>query len=471
MPLITRRKPFACGGRPVVRSVRGGGQGNGICTKILVIDMNGKGNARKSNCGNHRNSHALALVKATTFGHLCGQAPPKNANPGVVQVNLHRKPSVEPFHAMDILAEATRLKDEGKDVISMAVGQPAHPAPAAARAAAARALETGRLGYTDALGINSLRKAIASHYRTHYGVDLDPARVAVTTGSSAGFNLAFLQLFNPGDLVVITRPGYTAYRNILSALGLKVLEIPVGASTGHALTPDAIEAAEKQAGARVRGVLIASPANPTGAVHTREAIAELDAWCAARGIAFISDEIYHGLTWSGEEATALSVSENAVIINSFSKYYCMTGWRIGWMVLPEDLVRPVECLAQSLYISPPELSQVAAQAALGSSEEMEAVREGYRRNRALLAKRLPELDLPFAAPMDGAFYAWVDVSSHSNDSMAFARQMLVDIHVAATPGRDFDPVDGARYMRLSYAGSHDDMETALSRMEGWLSRR
>ena len=382
-----------------------------------------------------------------------------------------RKPSVEPFHAMDVLAEASRLRGEGKDVISMAVGQPAHPAPATALAAAARALEAGRLGYTDALGLKSLRQAIAHRYRRVYNVDVDPQRIAVTTGSSAGFNLAFLQLFNPGDHVVITRPGYPAYRNILAALGLKVVEIPVDESTDHALTPEAIEAVERDAGIRVAGLLIASPANPTGAVHSRAAIARLDSWCADRGTAFISDEIYHGLTWSGEETTALSVSDNAVVINSFSKYFCMTGWRIGWMVLPEDLVRPVECLAQSLYISPPELSQIAAEAALEGVAEMEAVCDGYRQNRALLAKRLPELALPFAAPMDGAFYAWVDVSGHTNDSMAFARQMLADIHVAATPGRDFDPVDGARFMRLSYAGSHDDMGRALDRMQDWLGKR
>lgn len=372
---------------------------------------------------------------------------------------------------MDILAEATRLKGEGNQVISMAVGQPAHPAPSTARAAAARALEAGRLGYTDALGLKSLRQAIAARYRHVYGVNLDPRRVAVTTGSSAGFNLAFLQLFNPGDLVAITRPGYPAYRNILTALGLRVVEIAVGPETGHALTPAAIEAAERQHGARVSGVLIASPANPTGAVHSKQAIAALDAWCAGRGVAFISDEIYHGLTWGGEETTALSVSDNAIIINSFSKYFCMTGWRIGWMVLPDDLVRPVECLAQSLYISPPELSQIAAEAALDGIVEMEAVRDGYRQNRSLLAERLPALGLPFAAPMDGAFYAWVDVSGHTDDSMAFARQMLADIHVATTPGRDFDPVDGARYLRLSYAGSHEEMATALDRMQRWLGKR
>jgi len=386
-------------------------------------------------------------------------------------VALVRKPSVEPFHAMDVLAEATRLKAEGFDVISMAVGQPAHPAPAAARRAAVAAIEVGRIGYTDALGTLRLRTAISDHYQRVYGIRPDPMRIAVTTGSSAGFNLAFLQLFSPGDHVAISRPGYPAYRNILSALGLKVVEIPVGPQTGHALTPAAIEAVEQAQGIRISGVLIASPANPTGAVTSRAALKALDDWCAERGVAFISDEIYHGLTYSGGETTALAVSDRAVIINSFSKFYCMTGWRIGWMVLPPDLVRPVECLAQSLYISPPELSQIAAEAALGSEGEMEAVRDGYLRNRALLATRLPDMGLPLAAPMDGAFYAWCDVSRHTNDSMSFAREMLAAIHVAATPGRDFDPVDGARYMRISYAGSHSDMVTALDRMQDWLTRR
>lgn len=386
-------------------------------------------------------------------------------------MTLKLKAPIEPFHAMDVLAEATRLRNAGHDVISMAVGQPAHPAPASALAAARQMLDSGRVGYTDALGIYSLRTAIAGHYRRLYGIELDPKRVVVTTGSSAGFNLAFLQLFSPGDCVAISRPGYPAYRNILSALGLKVVEIPVGPETGHALTPAAIEAAERAQCVEVAGVLIASPANPTGAVTSGEALAELDAWCAGRGVAFISDEIYHGLTYDKREATALGVSDRAVIINSFSKYFCMTGWRVGWMVLPPELVRPIECLAQSLYISAPEISQAAAEAALGAWREMDAVKEGYAQNRKLLAERLPKLGMALAAPMDGAFYAWCDVTRHTNDSMEFAREMLASIHVAATPGRDFDPVDGGRYMRFSYAGSHEDMVRALDRIEGWIGTR
>ncbi|KQR73487.1 pyridoxal phosphate-dependent aminotransferase [Rhizobium sp. Leaf341] len=381
---------------------------------------------------------------------------------------LSRRSAVEPFHAMDILAEATRRRDAGYPVISMAVGQPSHPAPKAALDAARAALEHGRLGYTDALGTLSLRAAIAGHYQRHYGVSVDPRRIAVTTGSSAGFNLAFLALFDPGDRVAIARPGYPAYRNILAALGLDVVEVDADASNGFTLTPDGLAEAEKRIGGPIHGVLLASPANPTGTVTGRAQLQALADYCADRKIAFISDEIYHGLTFVGEETTALAVTEDAIVINSFSKYYCMTGWRIGWMVLPEDKVRGFERIAQSLYISPPELSQIAAEAALGASVELEVYKESYAVNRALLLKRLPELGFAIASPMDGAFYAYVDASRFTNDSMAFAHRMLADINVAATPGRDFDPIEGHRAMRFSYAGAPADIETAVERMAGWL---
>ena len=379
-----------------------------------------------------------------------------------------KRPSVEPFHAMDVLAEATRLKGEGNHVVSLAVGQPAHPAPKPALEAAKKALEAGRIGYTDALGTAGLRKAIAGHYQSRHGVSVDPGRIAVTNGSSAGFNLTFLQFFVPGETVAISRPGYPAYRNILAALGLNVAEIPVGAETHYVLTPAAIEAWERDNGTEVDGVMVASPANPTGTVTSKADLKALADWCEARDAVFISDEIYHGLTFSGEETTALEVYDRAIVINSFSKYFCMTGWRVGWMVLPEDLVRPVECLSQSLYISAPELSQIAAEAAFNGIAEMEEVKAGYAKNRELLANRLPELGLPLAAPMDGAFYALCDVSRFTNDSMNFAKRMLRETFVAATPGRDFDPVEGHRLIRFSYAGSYAEMETALARMEAWL---
>ncbi len=369
---------------------------------------------------------------------------------------------------MDILAEANRRRQAGRPVISMAVGQPSHSAPKVALKAAEAALKHGRIGYTDALGLRELREAIASSYRLRHGAIVDPARIAVTTGSSAAFNLAFLALFDVGDAVAIARPGYPAYRNILKALGLNVVEVPVTAETGYTLTPASLERAETKAGCKLKGVLLASPANPTGTVTGREALKRLIGYCDSRDIAFISDEIYHGLTFVGDETSAVELSDNAIVINSFSKYYCMTGWRIGWMVLPEKLIRPIECLAQSMYISAPELSQLAAAAAFSAEEELDVYKESYRTNRDFLTSRLPELGLPLASPMDGAFYAYVDTSRYSNDSMDFAKRMLAEIDVAATPGLDFDPLEGHRALRFSYAGSVSDIAEAIGRIAGWL---
>ncbi|PZM16791.1 pyridoxal phosphate-dependent aminotransferase [Rhizobium tubonense] len=382
--------------------------------------------------------------------------------------SLSKRSAVEPFHAMDVLAEATKRRQAGHAVISMAVGQPSHPTPKAALVAAREALDHGRIGYTDALGTQALRQAIVEHYRLRHGLAIDPQRIAITTGSSAGFNLAFLALFDPGDCVAIARPGYPAYRNILAALGLDVIEVPVTAETHFTLTPESLEAAQAASGKRLKGVLLASPANPTGTVTGREGLKALADYCAAQSIAFISDEIYHGLTFVGEETSALEITDEAIVINSFSKYYCMTGWRIGWMVLPERLVRPIERVAQSLYISPPELSQIAAKAALSAGLELDVYKESYRRNRDLLTRRLPEIGFSIASPMDGAFYAYVDVSRFTNDSMLFARKMLAEINVAATPGLDFDPIEDHHAMRFSYAGSNAEIEEAVERIAAWL---
>jgi aspartate/methionine/tyrosine aminotransferase len=383
-------------------------------------------------------------------------------------LSISKRSAVEPFHAMDILAEATRRRQAGKPVISMAVGQPGHPAPRAALTAAQAALIEGRIGYTDALGLGALRQGLADDYRNRHGIDVDAGRIMITTGSSAGFNLAFLSLFDVGDAVAIARPGYPAYRSILSALGLVVLEVPVSAETGYTLTPESLERAQSAAGVRLKGVLLASPANPTGTVTTAAQLRAVYDYCEGQGIALISDEIYHGLTYGAEEASALTIGTQAVVINSFSKYYCMTGWRIGWMVLPEELVRPIECLAQSLYISAPELSQIAAIGALGATEELEHYKESCRANRDFLMRRLPELGLPLLSPMDGAFYAYVDATRYTNDSMAFARRMLAEIDVATTPGMDFDPVDGHLALRLSYAGTMAEMVEATDRLAAWL---
>lgn len=379
-------------------------------------------------------------------------------------VAISRRGEVEPFHAMDILAEANRLKALGAPVISMAVGQPSDPAPQRVRDAAAAALKVGRIGYTDALGLFDLRKAISAHYAEHYRIDVPVSRIAVTTGSSAAFNLAFLAMFDVGDRVAIAAPGYPAYRNIMGALGLDVVEIELeGAAYLHA---EHLRAAHAQK--PLKGVLFASPANPTGAVVPAGDLRALVDTARELGIAVISDEIYHRLAYGAPDVTALAYDGDVTVINSFSKYYCMTGWRIGWMVLPERLVRPVERIAQSLYISAPELSQVAAIEAFNVTDELEVIKARYAWNRELLAKRLPELGFSFAAPMDGAFYAFCDVSRLTNDSMEFASRMLAEAHVAATPGRDFDPLAGHRYMRFSYAGSHDEMIEAMDRIERWL---
>ncbi|OHZ30071.1 1-aminocyclopropane-1-carboxylate deaminase [Agrobacterium vitis] len=382
---------------------------------------------------------------------------------------LSTRSAVEPFHAMDILAEANRLKATGHKVISLAVGQPGAPAPERAIRAAEVALRAGQIGYTDALGRADLRQGLADYYRRRHGTEVAAERIMVTTGSSAGFNLAFLTLFEAGDAVAIARPGYPAYRNILKALGLVVIEVPVGPETDFPLTPDSLERAARAAGVRLKGVLLASPANPTGTVTGRAALQRLALWCDDNGVSFISDEIYHGLTYGVEEASAVEFAPDAVVINSFSKYYRMTGWRIGWMVLPPALVRGVECVAQSLYISAPELSQIAAMAALEAGDELEEYRAGCRANRDFLQARLPALGMPLLSPMDGAFYAYVDVSRFTNDSMEFARRLLAQTHVAATPGLDFDPLEGHRALRISYAGTLADLTDATDRIANWLA--
>lgn len=379
--------------------------------------------------------------------------------------HISRRSAVEPFHAMDVLAAANRMRAEGHRIISMAVGQPADPAPALVLETARNAIAYGRIGYTDALGLSSLREAVAGYYRDHHALDIDPARIAITTGSSAAFNLAFLAMFDPGDHVAITRPGYPAYRNIMKALGLNVVEIDVDEQSGP-LSAARLKALHNSL--PLKGLLFASPANPTGAALSNADMDELIDMADELGISVISDEIYHRLNYSGPDHTALARSRKVTVINSFSKYYCMTGWRVGWMVMPEPLVRPVERIAQSLYISPPEISQLAAVAAFRCSDELDGVRARYLENRAILQDRLPKLGFDLAAPMDGAFYAWCHCHAHGNHSMDLARRILVEAGVAATPGLDFDPVEGHRYMRFSYAGSNADMMEAMERLHNLL---
>ena len=375
---------------------------------------------------------------------------------------------VPPFMVMDVMAAAARIEAAGGRVIHMEVGQPAAPAPKTALAAARAALGTGALGYTETLGIPSLRKRIAAFYGERYGTPVPAERIVVTTGSSGGFILAFLALFEPGERVAIASPGYPPYRHILTALGCEPVLIETSAATRWEITGEMLRAAHARA--PLAGLLVASPANPTGTMITPQALAELIAVAEDLGIRVISDEIYHGLDYAVPAETAARISERAVIINSFSKYFCMTGWRIGWMVLPDALVRPIERLQQNLAISVPTLSQVAAQAAFDGRAEMEEVKHGYEENRRILIEGLPAAGLDRFLPVDGAFYLYADVSRFTSDSLDFCKRMLEQAGVAATPGLDFDPVHGKEYVRFSYARSADDMREAVARITGWLKR-
>jgi aspartate/methionine/tyrosine aminotransferase len=354
---------------------------------------------------------------------------------------------VPPFMVMDVMAAASRIEAAGGHVIHMEVGQPAASAPKTAIMAAHAALDSARIDYTSALGTQSLRERIARHYRDSYGVSVDSARIVITTGSSGGFILAFLAMFEPGDRVAVTIPGYPPYRHILTALGCEPVLIETSSETRHALTGEALLAAHRKA--PLRGVLVGSPANPTGTMMSREALSGLISAAESAGIRFISDEIYHGLDYAFPAVTAAELSANALVINSFSKYFCMTGWRVGWMVVPEPLVRPIERLQQNLSISVPTLSQIAAEAAFDGCAEMEEIKRGY-------------------LPADGAFYLYADVSDFTSDSFKFAAEMLEKAYVAATPGVDFDPAHGRQFIRFSYARSAEEMREAVERIARWL---
>lgn len=377
-----------------------------------------------------------------------------------------RRSDVPPFMVMDVMAAAARIEAAGGRVIHMEVGQPAAGAPKTAIAAAHAALEAGRIDYTSALGIPSLRERIARHYRDTYGCDVSPDRIVVTTGSSGGFVLAFLSMFEPGDRVAVTVPGYPPYRHILTALGCEPVLIETTNETRHALTGEALLAAHRKA--PLKGVLVGSPANPTGTMMSREALASLIAAAEDAGIRFISDEIYHGLDYAFPAVTAAALSGHAFVINSFSKYFCMTGWRVGWIVVPEILVRPIERLQQNLSISVPTLSQIAAEAAFDGAAEMEEIKHGYQENRRILIDGLPKAGLTRFLPADGAFYLYADVSDFTSDSFDFATQMLEQAQVAATPGLDFDPIHGRSFVRFSYARSPEEMREAVDRIAHWL---
>lgn len=371
-----------------------------------------------------------------------------------------------PFYAMDILNRAKALEGQGRTVCHLEIGEPGRPPAPKVIEAVSRALPDPQ-GYTNAKGMTGLREALARYYEEQHGVPVDPELILATMGSSAGFILAFHAAFRPGARIAITRPGYPAYINTLIGLGFDVAEIPVSAENNWHLTGAQIEAACRQA--PFEGLLFASPANPTGAAVDRGGLADIVDTCKRLGITFISDEIYHGLDYRGPSVSALELTRDAIVINSFSKYYCMTGWRIGWMVLPEALIRRAEILQQNLFISAPTLSQIAATAALGEREYSEQQKAVYAANRILLTKGLQEIGFDLAAPADGAFYAYAGISRFSNDSMAFCESMLEKAGVAATPGIDFDRNGGQSFVRFSYAGTRQTVEQALDRLRTFVS--
>ena len=379
-------------------------------------------------------------------------------------MRVSKRGDVDPFIVMDVMEAAAKAEAAGRHIIHMEVGQPGTPAPAIAREALAKAMEAGSLGYTLALGITPLRQRIAQLYGEWYDIDLDPGRVVVTPGSSGGFTLAFTSLFDVGARVGIGAPGYPSYKAIIQALGLETVMIPCAPENRLQPVPDDLPM-------DIDGLLVASPANPSGTMLDRDALGALIDATAARGAAFISDEIYHGIVYDRKAVSALEITNEAYVINSFSKYFSMTGWRIGWMVVPEDHVRRIERLMQNFFICAPHASQIAALAAMDAGDELQANLDVYRKNRALMMEGLPKAGFTKIAPPDGAFFVYADVSDLTTDSRAFAAEILEKAGVAVTPGLDFDPTRGPGTLRFSYARSTADIEEGLARLEKFMSAR
>ncbi|WP_353857716.1 pyridoxal phosphate-dependent aminotransferase [Azospirillum formosense] len=376
---------------------------------------------------------------------------------------VSKRGAIPPFFVMEVMRAAAEREAAGLEVLHMEVGQPSTGAPKGVLEAAHRMLDADVLGYTGALGIPALRAAIAGWYRDRYGIDVPERRVVVTTGSSGAFQLGFLAAFDPGDRVAMASPSYPAYRHTLTAIGVEPVELPTGPE--HRFQPT-IELLE-QLDPPIQGLIVASPANPTGTMLSREELTALAAWCDAKGVRLVSDEIYHGLTYGPEAVTAAEVSESALVVNSFSKYFSMTGWRLGWMIVPDDLIRSVECLAQNLFISAPSLSQAAAVAAFSCTEELDGHVARYAHNRELLLRELPKAGFDKLAPADGAFYIYADVTEMTDDSEAFCKRILAETGIACTPGVDFDPARGHRFVRFSFAGSEATIAEAARRLIAW----
>ena len=370
------------------------------------------------------------------------------------------------FLALQTLAQAKALENEGKEILHLEIGQPFEGAPADALENLSKYLRDHPIAYTEALGIRPLREKIAELYATRYDVQVPIERIAITVGSSTAFVLSFLCAFEPGDRVALATPCYPAYRNILIAQGLEPVEIPCNADTQYQPTTEMLDNLDKP----IVGLILASPANPTGGMLKPDEFEKLINWCKTNNVRLISDEIYHGITFGGVANSALETTEDAVVINSFSKYFALSGWRIGWMILPPDLVGPVEKLAQSFYISAPAMSQYAALEIFDHFDELDGRVAEYSANRRLLLERLPKVGLDDFVIPEGAFYFYINVSRFTNDSQDFCARMLNEIGVAMTPGIDFDTERGNQYVRLSFAGPSEDLAGACDRLDGWLKR-
>jgi aspartate/methionine/tyrosine aminotransferase len=377
-------------------------------------------------------------------------------------LKIARRAAIDPFIVMEVMRAANERAASGGDVIHLEVGQPSTPAPRKVREAAQKALERDLIGYTDALGVPALRRRISQHYREFYEVEVPMGRIAVTTGSSGGFLLAFLAAFDPGDRVALAAPGYPCYRHILTALGLEPVLIETGPETKFQPTVATLE----KLGRPIDGLIIASPSNPVGALVGESELEALAAWCAGKGVRLVSDEIYHGITYGAPAVTAADRKE-AIVINSFSKYFSMTGWRLGWMVLPEDLGQATERLLQNFFISAPTLSQLAGIAAFDAHDELQGNVARYAVNRDLLLNDLPAAGFRHLISTDGAFYIYADISDLTDDSLGFCRRMLSETGIAATPGIDFDPARGHHFMRFCFSGSTEDMAEAVKRLKAW----
>lgn len=384
-------------------------------------------------------------------------------------IKVATRGQVPAFLVLDVLREALAREKAGHNVIHMEAGQPATGVPPAMAARVMARLGAHPLGYTEAMGIPPLRQAIAARYQREYGLAVDPARVLVVTGSSAAFQLAFLTVFEAGDKVALAVPCYPAYRHILSALGLEPVLVPVGAEDGFQMTA-AVLARTLAGHPDLQGVIVANPSNPVGAMLSPDQLSAVMALAREASVRVVSDEIYHGITFAYPAATALAYDEEAIVINSLSKYFCMTGWRLGWLVVPESLARPMECLHQSLAIAPPTLAQHLALETMADETPLQALVQRYAQNRDILRTGLPEIGLGRFAPPDGAFYVYVETSSLGGNSMDVCRRLLLEQNVAATPGHDFDPFEGRRFMRLSYAGTPEEMHEALRRLAIFAAR-